>query len=59
VKHLGTADVVWYHGFHANCSRREGTGGSSMSQPTRPKDLGQEAHYRGGLEDISLIYLVN
>jgi hypothetical protein len=25
--------------------------GSAMSQPTRPKDMGREAHNRGGLED--------
>jgi hypothetical protein len=28
-----------------------GTGGSTMSRPTRLKSTGQEAHNRGGLED--------
>jgi hypothetical protein len=30
---------------------REEQGGPTMSWSTRPKDMGQEAHNRGGLED--------
>jgi hypothetical protein len=30
---------------------RKEQGGAIMSRPTRPKDTGQEAHNRGGLED--------
>jgi hypothetical protein len=29
----------------------KGTRGPDMSRPTRPEDPGQEAHYRGRLED--------
>jgi hypothetical protein len=36
---------------HASWTQQKGIGGPTMSQPTRPKDTGQEAHNRGGLED--------
>jgi hypothetical protein len=36
---------------------KEGEGGT-MSQPTWPKDLGQEAYYRVGLKDIQSINIV-
>jgi hypothetical protein len=47
----GAADKVWYHGYEVSDTHQRETGGPSMSQPTRPKDTGQEALNRGGLED--------
>jgi hypothetical protein len=32
--------------------KRREQGGPTMSQPTRPKDLGQKAHNLGGLEIV-------
>jgi hypothetical protein len=50
-KHSGAADEVWSHGYSTVWTQREGTGGPTMSRPTRPEDLGQEAHYQGSLKD--------
>jgi hypothetical protein len=50
-KHSGAANEVWFHGYHDNWTRREGTRGPTMSQPTRPKDPSQEARYRGSPKD--------
>jgi hypothetical protein len=50
-KHSRADDEVWYHGYHAYWTQRDGTGGPTMSRPTRLEDPGQEAHYRGGLKD--------
>jgi hypothetical protein len=36
---------VWYHGYSTNRTRKRWIGGPIMSQPTRPRDPGQEAHY--------------
>jgi hypothetical protein len=47
----GAVNEVRYHGYHISWTRQRGTGGPTMSRPTRPKDTGQEAHNRGGLED--------
>jgi hypothetical protein len=50
-KHSGAANEDWYHWYHAVWTQREGTGGHTMSWPTRPEDPGQEAHYRDSLKD--------
>jgi hypothetical protein len=42
---------IWYLEYHISWTRWKGAGGPSMSQPTWPKDTGQEALNRGGLED--------
>jgi hypothetical protein len=39
----GEPDKVWYHGYHVSWTQQKGTGGPTMSQPTQPKDMGQEA----------------
>jgi hypothetical protein len=36
--------TVWYHRYHVSWTHLRGTGGPTMSQPTRPKGRGQEAH---------------
>jgi hypothetical protein len=38
-------------GYHISWTQQKEIGGSAMTQPTRPKDMGQEAHNRDGLED--------
>jgi hypothetical protein len=48
----GAADEVWYHGYQIYWTQKRGTGGPTMSQPTWPKNPGQEAHNRGGLKII-------
>jgi hypothetical protein len=45
-------DEVWFHGYQVSWTQKKGIGGPTMSQPTRPKDPGQEAHNRAGLEII-------
>jgi hypothetical protein len=50
-KNPSEGDEVWYHGYHAKWTQREGTGRATMSWLTRPKDPGQEAHYQGSLKD--------
>jgi hypothetical protein len=47
----GAPNEDWYHGYHVSWTRQRGTGAPTMSQPTQPKDKGQEAHNQGGLED--------
>jgi hypothetical protein len=43
MEYLG--NEVWYHGYQVSWTRRKGIGGgATMSQPTRPKDMNQEAH---------------
>jgi hypothetical protein len=39
-KHSRVADEVWYYGYLANWTWREGTGGPVMSQPTQAEDPG-------------------
>jgi hypothetical protein len=45
----GAADVVWYHGYQVSWTRKRRIGGPDMC---RPRNHGQEAHNRGGLEII-------
>jgi hypothetical protein len=44
-------DKVCYHGYHVSWTRSRRIGGPTMSRPTWPKGMGQEAHNRGSLED--------
>jgi hypothetical protein len=37
-------DDVWYHGYHVSWTRQKGIGGPTMSRPTQPMDMVQEAH---------------
>jgi hypothetical protein len=54
-----SSDEVWYHGYYVSWTQQRGIGAPTMSQPTQPKDTGQEAHNRGGLEDNYISNLIN
>jgi hypothetical protein len=43
---IGTMDTT-----SPGLSKKELGGGATMSRPTQPKDVGREAHNRGGIED--------
>jgi hypothetical protein len=45
-------DEVCYHGYQDSWTRQIEIGGATMSRLTQPKDTGQKAHNRGGLEII-------